>query len=65
VDSPGETLLNSDYLKIQQSGNAHADRHQFAAVFAIRYVGVRPTCSLPSTVVFLSIWKVIVFADES
>lgn len=41
-DSPGETLLKSNQLKINQSGNAHVDRYELAFFLAIRHVGVGP-----------------------
>ena len=41
-DSPGETLLKSNQLKISQSRNAHVDRYELAFFLAIRHVGVGP-----------------------
>jgi hypothetical protein len=41
-NAPGETLLKSRQLEIKSLGNAHTDCHELAAVFTIRYVGVRP-----------------------
>ena len=41
-DSPGETLLKSNQLEIDQSGNAHVDRYELAIFLAIRHIRIGP-----------------------